>query len=637
MPGGGASPGGTPRVCINPRQHVSTPRSEYPRPQLVRSAWATLNGNWEFAYDDAGEGVRDGWYDGRPLPRQPGRIVVPFPYQARLSGIGDTAVHEVVWYARDFSVPAAWGSEGDLLLHFGAVDYAATVWVNGQEVGHNRGGHVPFSFDIAPYLCDGSNRLTVRVEDRQDPHQPRGKQSVSGTPFGIDYFCTTGIWQSVWLEPVPAVRIDHLVLETEVDARSGALGVTVHLHAPATGWCIEAEALESIDGGAVVARARLNEAGAVAQLRLTVPNGQLWSPQAPHLYGLRVRLFKGDTLLDEVRSYFGLRDVRVSDGHVVLNGEPTRLALALDQGYWSDGLLAAPSDAALRADIEVVKRLGFNGVRKHQKVEDPRWLYWCDRLGLLVWGEMANARAWSSEAEERLLAEWERAVRRDRNHPCIVTWVPLNESMGFPDLASGHHGQYAFVERLVRATRELDPTRPVIDNDGWDHTDVGDILAIHDYTPSGAQLRERYRETLAGGPLPPVLWNGKNPLFLPGAKYRGQPIVLSEVGGFLMVPPDVPREQLDWLYTLYGAYSNAQELEERYANVLDGLASLPFVAGFCYTQLTDVEHELNGLLTYDRRPKVEPERIAALNRRFIEGTAVARTGEDEDLEARRRL
>jgi hypothetical protein len=270
--------------------------------------------------------------------------------------------------------------------------------------------------------------------------------------------------------------------------------------------------------------------------------------------------------------------------------------------YLSRPVLAAPSDEALREDVQWAKQLGFNGARKHQKIEDPRWLYWCDRLGLLVWAEMPNARAWSSEAEEFLLAEWERAVCRDLNHPSVITWVPVNESMGFPGLQESHPGQYAFLERIVAATRRLDPHRPVIDNDGWEHTDITDICAIHDYTPTAAELRQRYQKALGGGPLPSTVWYRNKPLFIRGSCYRGQPVVLSEVGGFLMLPAELPAEKRDRLYSFYPAYSSADELLERYRDLMEGLAVLPFLAGFCYTQLTDIEQEANGLLTYDRQP-----------------------------------
>ena len=322
--------------------------------------------------------------------------------------------------------------------------------------------------------------------------------------------------------------------------------------------------------------------------------------------------------MDEVRSYAGMRSVELRDGWLRLNGQPTYLAMVLDQGYWPQSYLAPPSDEALKADVEWVKKMGFNGVRKHQKIEDPRWLAWCDRLGLMVWEEMPNARAWSSEAEEHLAAEWERAVRRDFNHPCIVAWVPVNESMGFPGLQKNHPGQYAFLERIATLTRRLDPERPVVDNDGWEHTDITDICAIHDYTPTAERLRDRYSETLRGGPLPANAWDSDKPMFVRGSRYRGQPIMLTEVGGFLMERTDLPKEKWDLLYAAYGTTYSPEDLLQKYEGLLEGIASLPFVTGFCYTQLTDIEQEMNGLLTYDRIPKVVPERIAAINRRLLE-------------------
>ena len=576
----------------------------YPRPQFVRREWISLNGDWEFAFDDTAQGRDQGWSDGRKLDR---RIVVPFPYQCERSGINDKSIHETVWYARDFTVPEQWEGR-DVLLHFGAVDYRTIVWVNGHEVGHNRGGHVPFWFNIRPYLQERTNRLTLLVEDRQDPYQPRGKQAPSGRPQGIDYYCTTGIWQTVWLEPVSPIRIGELRITPHPD--DGTLELMIYLHAPATGWRLDAEAL---DGDGVVARAEGEATFAATRFELKIEDAKLWSPESPHLYGLRVRLFDQDELLDEVESYAGLRSIKISDGRVLLNDTETFLVMVLDQGYWPQSYLAAPSDEALRRDVELTKQLGFNAARKHQKIEDPRWLYWCDRLGLLVWGEMANARAWSPEAEERLLAEWERAIRRDYNHPCIITWVPVNESMGFPGLEESHPGQSAFLERIVDATRRLDGTRPVIDNDGWEHTNVTDICAIHDYTPTRRELRERYAETLAGGALPKGVWYKNKPLFVLGSRYRGQPIMLTEVGGFLNLPAGIAPEARDRLYDFYASIDTADELLAKYRDLMEGLASLPFLAGFCYTQLTDIEQELNGLLNYDRTPKLPLEHVAAIH------------------------
>jgi beta-galactosidase/beta-glucuronidase len=584
------------------------PRSEYPRPQFVRREWMNLNGEWEFAFDDENKGRSLGWHKGAQLPQ---RILVPFPYQSELSGINDKSIHEVVWYARDFEIPDEWRGR-DLLVHFGAVDYATTLWVNGHEVGHNQGGHVSFQFDIAPYIKQGRNRLTLRVRDSQDERQPRGKQSATGLPHDIDYYCTTGIWQTVWLEPAPAIRIEELKITT--DAERNAAEIVVYLHAPSSAWRIEAEASY---GGKVVARAEDKTAVATGSLQLNVPYAKLWSPSEPHLYDLRLCLFDGDELLDEVNSYFGMRSIELRDARIFINGEPVYLKMILDQGYWPQSYLAAPSDESFQTDIGWTKMFGFNGVRKHQKIEDQRWLYWCDRLGLLVWEEMPNARKWSSRAEEALVAEWQRAVRRDRNHPCIIAWVPINESMGFPDLAREHPGQYAFLERVVAATRRLDPTRPIIDNDGWEHTDITDICAIHDYTPTADRLRERYQETNEGGSLPSRVWISERPLFARGSRYRNQPIVLSEVGGFLMTPKDVPQEKRDLLYQFYGSVNTSEELLEKYRDLMKGIASLEFLSGFCYTQLTDIEQEINGLLTYDRQPKIEPERIAEIHQELF--------------------
>jgi beta-galactosidase/beta-glucuronidase len=584
------------------------PRPEYPRPQFVRNEWRNMNGEWEFQVDSYDQGLRRGWHLNSEALTQ--KIIVPFAHQTKLSGINDQDIFQVVWYGKNFEVPSEWRGK-DLLLHFGAVDYKTTVWVNGLEVGHNQGGHVPFCFDISPYLTPGMNRIVVRAEDTQDAYQPRGKQAVNGRPRGIDYYCTTGIWQTVWLEPAPTVRIEDLRLKPILNVDDGdALEVRILLHAPSIGWEVEVEAL---DKGVVVASMKRENVGAAPRMLLRIPDPKRWSPDAPHLYDLRVRLKKDGQILDEVESYFGLREVQLREGRLLLNGEATYLKMVLDQGYWPESGMTAPTDDALRADVEWCKQFGFNGARKHQKVEDPRWLYWCDRLGLLVWGEMANARAWSPRAEEMFIAEWERAVERDYNSPSLIVWVPLNESWGVPDLRDDHPGQYAFLERVVTLTRRLDPDRPVIDNDGWEHSDITDIVALHDYTPTGEGLRKRYAATLTEGLLPDLTWN-KNPIrhFVRGSRHQGQPVMLTEVGGFLMIP-DLPEDQWDRLYQSYGSCRTAEELLEKYRDLMQGIADLKFVSGFCYTQLTDIEQEINGLLTYDRKPKVAPEALAEIH------------------------
>jgi beta-galactosidase/beta-glucuronidase len=579
----------------------------YPRPQFERSEWMNLNGIWEFDFDDSRQGLQSSWNDSRLKDR----IVVPFPYQSYLSGIDDKGIHEVVWYSRQFEVPPGWHGR-DLLLNFGAVDYETMVWINGVEVGHNRGGHVPFAFDIAPYITPGLNRVTLRVEDKQDPYQPRGKQSTTGLPRHIDYYCTTGIWQTVWLEPVSSMRIESLQVVPSVANES--LFIRAYLHAPAHLWTLNVEVSYE---GKIVAVVEQASYRSTIELTVPIPGAKLWSPEEPNLYDIKLALSNNGILMDEVRTYAGIRSVELRDGWLHLNGKPTYLAMILDQGYWPDSYLAAPSDAALREDVEWVKKFGFNGVRKHQKIEDPRWLYWCDKLGLLVWSEMANARAWSAEAEEHLIAEWERAVRRDSNHPCIVTWVPVNESMGFPGLQKSHPGQYAFLERITTLTRRLDPERPVIDNDGWEHTDITDICAMHDYTPTSKALIERYEKTLRGGPLPANAWDDDKPMFARGSHFRGQPIMLTEVGGFLMERTDIPKQDWDLLYAAYGTTYSSKDFLAKYIDLMEGLEKLPFVTGFCYTQLVDVEQERNGLLTFDRKLKIDPAEIFHINQQFV--------------------
>jgi len=595
------------------------PRPEYPRPQFTRPTWMNLNGEWEFAFDDLNNGASRGWALGASLDR---RIIVPFPYQSKLSDIDDKSVHETIWYARNFDIPLEWLGM-NVLLHFGAVDFECTIWINGREVGHNRGGQSPFYFNIAPYLNVGSNRLTVCVHDTQSGAQPRGKQSMTGQPHDIDYYCTSGIWQTVWLEPVPAIRIEDVRMQSS--AALATVDLTVFLHAPSSCWTIHTEIW---DDNTLVIASRAEANSATVRQVLQIPQPKPWSPDSPHLYDLKIRLLRNGEVLDEIGTYTGLRDFELRSGTCHLNGEPLYLQMVLDQGYWQDGLLAAPCDESLRADVLAAKAFGFNGVRKHQKIEDPRWLYWCDHLGLMVWEEMPNAREWSTQAEELLAGEWRRVVQRDFNHPCIIAWVPVNESMGFPGLKESHPGQYAFIERMVGITREVDPLRPVIDNDGWEHSDITDICAIHDYTPTAHLLRERYQEATRGGDLPAHMWLEGKPLFVLGARYRGQPIVLSEVGGFLRVPDNIPPANRDMLFQFYGSWHYPAEFVAKYRDLMEGIASLRFVAGFCYTQLADIEQETNGLLTYSREPKIDPAEICRINKRILENVDIRRSPAD---------
>jgi beta-galactosidase/beta-glucuronidase len=612
------------------------PRPEYPRPQLRRPEWTNLNGSWAFAFDDGDVGVARRWQDTDAAAlRTPGTpwdrvITVPFCYQSTLSGIGETALHDVVWYARTCDHPAAGGSapggpaagerdEADprVLLHFGAVDYRATVWVNGTWVAWHEGGHTPFTADVTHALRARDNVLVVRAEDpAADLTIPRGKQYWKETPEDIYYTPTTGIWQTVWLEVVPAVRVDHLRLTPDVDRASVTVETTVAAPGQALerGWSVR---LVGFLGDDVVFDDRLALQGELT-CRRTVPlvgrrfppqrgasrrlRAALWSPERPNLYDLRVELCDpSGRVVDTVESYFGLRKIEVRDGRVHLNNRPYYQRLVLDQGYFPDGLLTAPTDDDLREDVQRAKELGFNGARKHQKVEDPRWLYWADRLGLLVWAEMANAYQYTAEYVARMTAEWQAAVRRDYNHPSVVAWVPVNESWGVPQLEAEPE-QVEHLLALYHLTRSLDTTRLVVSNDGWEHA-RSDMLTLHDYGPPKS-LRTRYGSAESAVRAKPA----DRPAYVPGRGHGGEPLLITEFGGVAL---ESDSDGHRWGYS--GA-KDADALVARYADLVGALLAHDTVQGFCYTQLTDVQQEVNGLLTADRRPKADPHRIRRITR-----------------------
>ncbi len=589
------------------------PRPEYPRPQFRREAWINLNGEWRFAFDDQDAGLAEGWQNLTPENLHSGaapfdrRIVVPFCYQSKLSGIGETAFHDVVWYARAFEY--APDLNGRLLLHFGAVDYRATVWVNGIHVASHEGGHTPFSADVTQALIEGGNVVVVRAEDpSRDVTIPRGKQYWKEKSEGIFYTRTTGIWQTVWLEPVNRRRIETLRLTPDVDASSVELEVSVGGYQPEMSLRVAVEF-----GGKPVLGDTIGLPSPLVERSLPLlrpgdapdtphlsewPSPALWSPEDPNLYDLRLELLDaGGGVLDTVESYFGMRKIEVQGGKVFLNGRPLYQRLVLDQGYFPEGILTAPTDEDLRKDVELAKEMGFHGARKHQKIEDPRYLFWADTLGLLVWGEMANAYQYSADYVRRITAEWQEAVTRDYNHPCIVAWVPMNESWGVPNL--GHESeQTEHLLALYHLTRSLDPTRPVVSNDGWEHA-LTDLCTIHDYRDAEA-LEESYRTPESAIVAEPA----NRPVYVPGHAYKGEPILVTEFGGIAFSGAEAGAE--GWGYS---TVTGAEEFLERYESMIQALLRSGPVQGFCYTQLTDVEQETNGLLTYDRKPKAELKKI----------------------------
>jgi beta-galactosidase/beta-glucuronidase len=571
----------------------AAPRAEHPRPDFLRVEWRTLTGTWEFEFDDQDRGLAERWY--RRDQAFTKRITVPYAFQTRLSGIGDPAFHDIVWYRRSLDVPAGWQGRR-VLLHFGAVDYLATVWVNGEHAVAHRGGHTPFGADITDLLKPSGNMVTVRVEDPStDRTIPRGKQYWKETSESIFYTRTTGIWQPVWIEAVHPTRITMLRMTPDIDRAQ----VTVQATAanPAANLRLRVT-LKLRDQQATQAESACGARGCTTVLSLE--RQELWSPERPTLYDATVELVAGTEVRDTVSSYVGLRKVSVHDGRVYLNNAPYYLRLVLDQGYWPDSLLTPPSEEAIQYDIKMTKAMGFNGARKHQKVEDPRWLYWADKIGLLVWGEMANAYFYSPEYVSRFVSEWQEAVARDYNHPGIVAWVPINESWGVPDVLTDPM-QQEHVKSLYRLTRSLDPTRLVIDNDGWEHTDATDLMTIHDYARTGPELAAKY-EHLTREPHR-IPRNGREALAY-GYGYNGTPFVLSEFGGiaFRMGAPQATNE---WGYS--GIEPTQQAFLERLNGLVKAVRENRAWAGFCYTQLTDVEQEINGVMTYGRKPKADPE------------------------------
>lgn len=575
-------------------------RSEYPRPQFERAEWLNLNGEWEFDYDDAGVGDKEHWYTEHGFSK---RIQVPFSYQSALSGIGETDFHDIVWYRKTFELPETFAGNR-IILHFGAVDYLSWVWVNGQLVKTHEGGHTPFSADITYVLAAGSNSIVVKAQDfSKDVTVPRGKQYWKEKSESIFYTRTTGIWQTVWLEAVAETYLQRVKFTPDIDRNEIQIQSFIHGHPFANGLQLQVKI--TFNGESVAMDTFSVRSGEeVRTIGLSDFNdhglGRWWTPERPSLYDVEFTLLEQGKAVDRVKSYFGMRKISIEDGKICLNNRPYFMKLVLDQGYFPDGVLTPPSDDAIRGDVEMTKAMGFNGARKHQKIEDPRYLYWCDKLGLLVWGEMANAYKYSQKYVERVTKEWQEAIERDYNHPCIVAWVPINESWGVPNILIDKH-QQMHAMTMYYLTKSLDHTRPVISNDGWEHV-KSDICTIHDYEWRAEVLADRYSSAdKAVNAKPANRW-----IYVPGYPYGNEPIIVSEFGG-------ISFKKSDWDGWGYSGATDDKDFVERLSNVIHPLLKSPAVQGYCYTQLTDVEQEINGLLTYDRKPKLPLNVIKQIN------------------------
>ncbi len=580
-------------------------QKNYPRPQFVREQWKNLNGPWDFAFDDKNVGEAEKWYEDFRGDRI---IQVPFVYQTKASGIDDRSCHNNIWYGRTVYIGEE-ELEGKLyLLHFEGSDYLTKVWINGCFAGVHRGAYARFSFDLTKLVHPGENDLVVKVEDSADMQQPRGKQRWVDQPYECYYLETTGIWKTVWTESVPEIYMTGVKMTPDV--MNEALELEYSISTLEEGLSVEAEIT---CGGILVSRTRTallaNPQREKPNVFLPSADGlhwgvRLWSPKTPNLYDVTFRLLRGERVLDEVGSYFAMREIKIEGKDILLNGHPLYQRLILDQGYWKDTHLTPPCEEDLVEDIEKIQQLGYNGLRKHQKTEDERFLYWCDVKGMLVWGEMASAYRYTDNAVQAFAQEWMDVVRQNYNHPCIITWTPLNESWGIRQVKD-HRGQQHFTEAVYHLTKSVDPNRPVIVNDGWEHT-VSDIITLHDYTAEGAGMKKRYLQQMNQILEENASYNTERKAFAVGYGYQGQPVMMSEFGGIAF-----DNDDSGWGYG--NKVSTEAEFLRRFEGLTKAVKEIPYFCGYCYTQATDVQQEINGLMDMDRNFKVAPEKVAAIN------------------------
>jgi beta-galactosidase/beta-glucuronidase len=587
------------RTKIRPRtraQAKESPADIYPRPLLRRPAWWSLDGKWQFALD------REATIDSPRYVKWNSSILVPFAPESPASGVGESGYFRRSWYRRMFRAPALPDGER-LILHFGAVDYLARVWVNEKLAVEHEGGYTPFSTDITDLLSTGEQELVVRADD--DPHdlaKPRGKQDWHLHPHSIWYPRTSGIWQTVWLEVVPPVRFTRLrwtpkVEDGEIRLIARIEGSSPEQYRVAVTLSHEGQVLCddlcSIELNGEVRRVFPVAASGAEDFAIDL----LWTPEYPRLIDVSLRLLtKSGEVVDEVKSYTALRSLGIDGDRFLFNRRPRTLRLVLNQGYWPEGGMTPPDDDAYRDDVELIKKLGFDGVRLHQKIESPRFLYWADKLGLLVWEEMPSSYIFSADSVRRSISQWTEVIERDVSHPSIVAWVPVNESWGAPDLPCSSQ-QRAFVRAMYDLTKALDSTRPVIGNDGWE-IDVSDITTIHDYDHDPERLAKRYHVATEAELIENLKCErpGHRRIILEDYRPNDRPVMLTEFGGIAY------GDCGGWGYS---SVTSKKDYIERYTRLLAIVRSIKKLSGWCYTQFTDTYQEANGLCDMNRRPKAD--------------------------------
>ncbi len=580
----------------------------YPRPQLVRNKWQSLNGTWQFCFDDEKKGFEEKWFVEFPKNSIP--IQVPFVFESKKSGIHDLGFHDHVWYHRTIDMPKDWSKK--IILNFEAVDYYTRVYLNGQFVGEHTGGYNRFSFDITPFLNYQEDHLVVYVYDPgREERIPRGKQAWTERHHSIWYPRNTGIWQSVWIETVDSKGIDDLTIEPNIDLGTIYLDVATKTNHKKTLEVIIKDFDRVIVHDQYVMTDILKRSIQIWQHNIFDTHihhkGKTWSPENPHLYTVYLNVYVDDLLVDEVSSYFGMRKIHTENGMVYLNNRPYYQKLVLDQGYFKDSLLTAPSDEALIQDIQLAKQMGFNGCRKHQKVESERFFYHADTLGFIVWSELPAAASFDAQYSTTIMDQWSRMIHRDKNHPSIVAWVPLNESWGVPNIAVDKAQQH-YAMSLYHLTKTLDSTRLVISNDGWEMVQT-DVTAIHNYMHGKLDdqaMHEQFASSLMTKESLLSFMPANRNIFAGGYKHQGEPMMLTEFGGISFTKS----HENGWGYS---HVDSPQTFLMEYERIMKAIQQSEVLVGFCYTQLTDVEQEINGLLNYDRSEKVSLEHIKSIN------------------------
>ena len=568
------------------------PRAEYPRPQFQRSEWINLNGAWSYTFDFGHSGKDRGYQNNTGFS---GQITVPFCPESKLSGVGYTDFIEEMWYQRKLEIPAAWSGK-KIFLNFGAIDYEAAIYIDGKLVTRHFGGSSSFAVDLTRFVEAGkTHNLVIDVTDKlREGTQTGGKQCTNYFSAGCSYTRTTGIWQTVWMEAVAPQAVKNVQVITDIDQKQLVVKPTFYQESMNTFRVLVKENGKTIAQQDVKAS---NNSVAV----LPMKKMKLWTPESPYLYDVEYQVIdkEGKNIIDHVSSYVGMRKVHIEGNRFYLNNEPYYQRLVLDQGFYPEGIWTAPSDEALKNDILLSKEAGFNGARLHQKVFEERFYYWADKLGYLTWGESASwgVNLRDEEAIRNFISEWSDIVTRDRNHPSLVTWTPTNETWGCDEYVYPR-----FIKDIYNITKTLDPTRPVNDASGDDHV-VTDIWSVHNYEQDGKKLQESL-DIHEGKEL----YRNSKAKF---AVYEGQPYMVDEFGGIKWIPEEERNNtQAGW------GYGNAPQTEEEFYQRLEGqvdaLLALDHVWGYCYTQLTDVEQEQNGIYLYSRKPKFDMKRIKAI-------------------------